>query len=179
MQRLLQGLQLFSRLSPSPALPSSPAPADQNYSFWVPLNECVCVAVTAVCCQAARLWPCLGLYASAYPQLSFEVLGSHKSSVLSLGAKLLYEIVTCWPRGHLIVSFGSYCLSKSSALYMQVWVQKKAVGEHHHLERLLHLTRDWCGPIFLWIKFIGILVLPLGMASKSLVGLFMLWDGRA
>lgn len=74
----------------------------------------------------------------------------------------------------LSICFESYCLSRNSALYKQVRAQKKAVGGHHHLRRVLHLSCDWCGPVFLWMKFFGILVLPLGMASESLVGSFML-----
>lgn len=85
----------------------------------------------------------------------------------------------CWAQGLLIVCFESYCLSTSSALYVQVWVQKKAVGGHRHLHGLLHLSWDGCVVLFfLWMKFIDILVLPVGMASKSLIGSFMLWDGR-
>lgn len=74
----------------------------------------------------------------------------------------------------LSICFESYCLSRNSALYKQIWAQKRAVGGYHHLHRLLHLSWDWRGPVFLWMKFFGILVLPLGMASKSLVGSFML-----
>lgn len=90
VQRLLWGLQqtqLFPQVSPSPALPS-PAPAELNCSFWVPLkNVCVCGSHSSG--SQALILP--GSVCPCKSRAPLEILGSCRSSVPGLGAKSLSE----------------------------------------------------------------------------------------